>query len=363
MNWLSANMKSHLDSSKYSSKILNMKEPQWIWKLLGYSGIFLTIVCLSSCNKTDYELQDPETAGVWTQYKTGNSEIPGDLVWDIERDGDDLWVSFLGEGVGVYNNGSWTFYNSSNSGILNDLINDLEINSDGDMLMGTGDGLCVYTKSGEWLYLQDPVVTMDIKAVKYTSEGATWLGTDGEGFYVDWGSGFFQYKFTGCENVYAIEEDSHGDVWLGTSIGLWRYNGSSVALTFNSANGLPEDVVSTLFFDSNNRLWIGTDGGETVSWLSTSGILHQFSLRNGGANYIRDIYEDRKGDIWFATWFDGLVKYDGVVTQLFKEYNIFKNTPGDLIEDYVNCIGEDNKGNMWFGMFHNGLIRYSLPLE
>lgn len=334
-----------------------MKKPVLVKNLLSFAGILFFLVCLTSCNKKDYNLLDPESAGVWTYFKAGTAGLPNAHIWDIERDSDNLWVSFMGSGVGVYNNGSWIYYNSSNSGILNDYIYDLELTPAGDMLMGTGDGICERTASGQWLSYQDPSVTlMQVQVVKYTSTGDIWLGTEGAGFYVDFGSGFNHYKYTGYENVNAIEEDNKGNVWVGTDNGLLKYDGISLNLAYTTDDGLPGNKVSTLFFDSNNKLWVGTDGTETVSWITTSGNIHQLSLRNGGANYIMDIYEDRKGDLWFATWVDGVIKYDGVLPYSFKEYNGF-------YENYVNCIREDNKGNIWFGLWSKGLVKYTLPID
>ncbi|MCU0460951.1 MAG: hypothetical protein MUF36_02880 [Bacteroidales bacterium] len=315
-----------------------MKETRPIWIMLKFSGIFLIILCLTACDKTEYALLDPGTVGGWTQYKSGTSKIPGNLVWDIELYKDNLWVSFLGKGVGVYTKGTWTFYNESNSDILNNYITDLEITPSGDVLMGTPDGICMRTAAGAWIYYQDESVTaMDINEVKYTSAGDIWIGTDGEGFYVDFGDGFQHYKFSGFENVNALEEDSKGHIWVGTDNGLLMYDGSSISLVFNTTNGLPSDAVTALFLDKQNNLWVGTDGGVTVSWINTAGKINQLNLRNSSAgNYIMDIYQDRKGDLWFATWFDGLIRYDG---------------------------HEDNSGNIWIGLWSQGLIKYELPLE
>jgi ligand-binding sensor domain-containing protein len=336
-----------------------MKEPKWGSNSLVVAGILSILMCLTACEKTKYDLLDSATAGVWTLYNTANSEVPGNRVWALEMDNQNkLWVSFLGNGVGVYEDDRWTFYKYSNSGILSDLVNDLELNSNGDMIMGTGDGLCMRTVSGEWLYYQDPGVTkMDVKAVKYTSGGDIWAGTNGEGFYVDFGSGFLHYKYTDFENVNAIEEDSEGNIWLGTDKGLLMYDGSSLNLVFTEDNGLPNNVVSALFLDSQKRLWIGTFGGQTVAWISPSGKIHPLSLRNGAiGTYVMDICEDNRGDLWFAAWDGGLIRYDGVVPHSFREYNGF-------YENYVNCVKKDNYGNIWSGLWSKGLVRYTLPLD
>jgi ligand-binding sensor domain-containing protein len=114
--------------------------------------------------------------------------------------------------------------------------------------------------------------------------------------------------------------------------------------------------VQALFFDSQQRLWIGPNGGQTVSWIDKAGIMHQLSLMNGNVGtFVRDIYEDRKGDIWFATWLDGLICFDGVIPHSYKVYNGF-------YDDNINSIGQDNDGNLWFGLYYKGLVKYSLPL-
>ena len=73
-------------------------------------------------------------------------------------------------------------------------------------------------------------------------------------------------------------------------------------------------------------------------------------------HYVRGIHEDKRGHIWFATWFDGLVEYDNVVPFTYKVYNGF-------YENDVNCIGDDEYGNLWIGLYSKGLVKYTLPLD
>jgi ligand-binding sensor domain-containing protein len=115
--------------------------------------------------------------------------------------------------------------------------------------------------------------------------------------------------------------------------------------------------VTSLRSDSKKRLWIGTDGGKTVSWIDATG-LHQLNLMTGSDTLsVKDIWEDRRGDIWFATFNDGLIMYDGVIP------HVYKNGINGLPENKVNCIGEDKNGNLWFGLYSKGLVRYTLPID
>lgn len=333
-----------------------MKETKPVQSYLKFAVILLLFVSITSCEKTKYDLLDPESAGVWTLFTTDDG-LPGNKISDIKLDGDGtLWIAFTNSGVATYKDGSITKYNTSTSSILNNYSTSLGPMSDGSMIIGTADGLSMKTTNDQWSSYKDPTVTiMYINTVKVTSDGFLWVGTENQGFYFNDGSGFEQIYNTTYKDVNIIEEDSDSNVWLGTDNGLLKWDGTNFSL-LTTSDGLPSNEVTALFPDSKQKLWIGTFGGETVSWLDNSG-LHQLSLMTGNESiYVRDIFEDRSGDIWFATWFDGLIRYDGAVSHSYKVYNGF-------YENDVNTIGEDKDGNLWIGLYSEGLVKYTLPLE
>ena len=70
-----------------------------------------------------------------------------------------------------------------------------------------------------------------------------------------------------------------------------------------------------------------------------------------GPNCItRHILEDKKGNIWLASW-QGIVKYDGKV---FTNYTLKDN----LIPFHVYSCFEDRSGNIWFGTVRGGAYKY-----
>ena len=68
------------------------------------------------------------------------------------------------------------------------------------------------------------------------------------------------------------------------------------------------------------------------------------------SQYIRSIYQDSKGNMWFGTINDGVVKYDGSVLTYFSDEDGF-------IAASVFAITEDTAGNIWLGT-DNGLYKY-----
>lgn len=60
-------------------------------------------------------------------------------------------------------------------------------------------------------------------------------------------------------NVKAFAQDNAGNIWIGTTNGLIKYDGTNFTV-YNTTNGLPNNMINCLEFN-NNMLYIGTQGG------------------------------------------------------------------------------------------------------
>ena len=68
------------------------------------------------------------------------------------------------------------------------------------------------------------------------------------------------------------------------------------------------------------------------------------------AEYVVEIFEDSKGDLWFGTIPNGAARYDGKTLTYF-------STKDGLIGNVVTSFAEDKDGNLWIGT-HSGLSKY-----
>lgn len=73
------------------------------------------------------------------------------------------------------------------------------------------------------------------------------------------------------------------------------------------------------------------------------------------SQYIRSIFQDSKGNLWFGTLGEGVVRYDAS-TNTKKTLTYFSN-PDGFYNNTVYAINEDKKGNLWFGT-DQGVYKY-----
>jgi len=69
------------------------------------------------------------------------------------------------------------------------------------------------------------------------------------------------------------------------------------------------------------------------------------------SQYIRSIFQDSKGNLWFGTLGEGVVRYDGKTLTYFSH-------PDGFISNSVFAIHEDKNGNLWFGT-DQGVYQYN----
>jgi ligand-binding sensor domain-containing protein len=313
------------------------------------------LILFNACERNNYELLNPATAGVWTYYDT-SSGLLSNQVRDIQLDSKgNLWFSFPGYGTAKFDNLTWTYYRTGITPLLNDGVICTAESTDGKIMIGTSNGISILDNNNVWSSYKDHVTSMYVNSIKVASNGWIWVGTQSQGYYVNKGSGFVKNLSERYKNVNVIEEGVNGNIYLGTDSGLIRFDGS-VYTYISKDNGLPDNKVSSLYLDKKERLWVGTDGGKTVSWIDKQG-LHQLNLMTGSDSvHVKDIWEDRSGDVWFATFKNGLIRYDGVIPYSFRESNGFR-------ENRIYSIGEDKDGNLWFGLYSKGVAKYTLPID
>lgn len=158
--------------------------------------------------------------------------------------------------------------------------------------------------------------------------------------------------------VRMIMQDSKGFVWIATSNGLCRYDGTRfrnyrpVTNTSNDEPGLKDQRVKSIAEDSQGRLWISTANNEYCCY----DLRKDAFVKPSGKAPIVDRYDeitDKAGRRWVVTDDDGLYVYDKTAgtTQHFTSST--ESSP--LPTNRLKCIMQDRSGCIWIGTDNLGI--------
>jgi ligand-binding sensor domain-containing protein len=80
---------------------------------------------------------------------------------------------------------------------------------------------------------------------------------------------------------------------------------------------------------------------------------------HGPRSITRNIFQDKKGNIWFATW-QGVIRYDASLNDKAGSKSLFINVTikEGFPRFHIFSMLEDQTGNLWFGTVGGGVIRY-----
>lgn len=201
----------------------------------------------------------------------------------------------------------------------------------------------------------------DIFSICRTTSGNLWLGTTAGLFrYHSETNRFERVPELGWVFIYNIKEDKQGNLWLATYIdGVYKRNvrtGEWEHYMHDETNpsSLPSNKVLSIFEDSQNQLWFTTQGGGFCRFDPSGKIFVRYDSSIGlPSNVVHRIEEDEKGLFWITTN-KGLVHFNPKTLE-FKVYTIANG----LLSNQFNYQSsyKDKNGRIYFGSI-NGFISF-----
>lgn len=277
--------------------------------------------------------------------------LPNNQINDVHQDKyGRLWVA-TNNGVCRYDGASFIQFNQDNP-LSNNAVKTIYEDNEGNIWLGTvRKGACLFTgTTTKFFTIQDGLLSDIVNAITKDKTGHVWIGTS-EGLCVFDGKEFSNYTtLTGLSGNYitSLFTDKAGDVWIGTLNGVMKYSNKKF-YTYTTADGLSGNLVYSITQTKDFKIYISTNSGFTTF----DGNRFYTSANKSAlpAEKINAVFEDYKGNRWFATAGGGLAMADEGVYQVF-------NQQKGLSSDFVQAITEDREGNLWLGTV-NGLCRYS----
>ncbi len=198
--------------------------------------------------------------------------------------------------------------------------------------------------------------------------GRLWIATEDGGVNIwDRRTGAITYlknepgrKSLNVNNVHALYDDSNEVFWIGTFLGgVNRYDLKNKSFTVykkdqEESSAFTNNMVYAIHRDKKGELWVGTTGGLN-KFNSRTGTYEPFRSEVFHNKFIYEISETRAGGLWICVMnSDSLYHYDPDTEKLSKyRYSdpVLLSTQG--------CISvlEDSKGRIWFGTMNRGFAR------
>ena len=147
--------------------------------------------------------------------------------------------------------------------------------------------------------------------------------------------------------VTSLFPDSHDNLWIGGTSGLIERSASGEVRRFDSHSGLPADLVRSIMEDRDGNIWAATNGG--IARL----VGERFAVPATGteSNVVRSLFEDREGDLWVGV-------NDGLTRLRDDSFTTYGKTEG-MPSDEPNTVFQDHTGRLWVGFHDAGLMLLS----
>ncbi|WP_420458146.1 two-component regulator propeller domain-containing protein [Neolewinella sp.] len=439
-------------------------------KLLGLTGVRIgrLLLCYAlACGLTANAQEFPSHL----RYLTTDDGLSQNTVDYVFRDSQGFMWFATWNGLCRYDGYQFRVYKADGTadGLPSNFVHTLAEDSSHHLWIGTTEGLGVYDlEYGRFVQLTgvpDSLGRMRVNALHYADDGQVWIGTDTDGFHVlqadqagprsvlrvrlrhsglrgqtvnamypvaaggvlvGTNSGLFVVGRDGqprsCSLTSAPEarvlsilaDETYG--WIGTDAGLVRRNlitGEERIYQSDpsTAGGLLHNAVTSLAFDQQGHLLVGTLGGLNIyrpladDFLAVAeGDDHRSSLNN---RFVNSLAADPIGNVWIGTDKGGINQYNlhqhrfgtilhhpheahglsnGKVNSILSEgrdlwvgtaggglnlvdgretvKRVFRNVPdrsGSLSSDFVTSLVRDSRNYLWVGTWGGGLNRLDDP--
>ncbi len=148
---------------------------------------------------------------------------------------------------------------------------------------------------------------------------------------------------------------NNDELWISDydrGIVVASYPSGKTTATYTTADGLPSNVVNTMYRTSRGHIYAGTSRG--AAFFDGKAFIRIPALHSAS---VMKILEDYEGNLWFATHFHGLFRMtpDGNFTNYVNRTGDSSTLPGNNI----NNIFLDSRGTLWTGTEGEGLVLFN----
>lgn len=257
-----------------------------------------------------------------------------------------LWVATFTAGVHRFDGRVFERFGFEH-GLASRRIKRIHVDRTGRVRIATLNGLYEFDHER---FVQDATLgNVGVYDVLETKDGAFWFATDAGVVRSTRGKTLRLGKEDGLPelNATALAEGPHGEVWIGTTRGVCRFeNGKIEAWTQHKAF-MNHDYVTRMQVDDRGHLWMATDWGvERFDGQQ----FHQLDLGAGDRHlYVLDLLFDAQKHLRIATMGAGVLRWDG---ERISQLGPAQGGPSA----HIWSLALSQTGGLWIGTQEHGLV-------
>ncbi|MBK6965580.1 MAG: histidine kinase [Bacteroidales bacterium] len=203
---------------------------------------------------------------------------------------------------------------------------------------------------------KDQLKNGSVTRVLQDSRGFIWLGTSG-GLFVYDGFDFRELSFSDSlktPGVTALALDKSGQVWVGFSNGKIAHGHENGFSFFAPEEGLPAVAVTSLMFDNDSTLWISTYG-EGVYYYRNNRLFNINADDGLGDNYVYTLSGNADGTIWAGNDAGISICSHKGNRKVIRHFSTMDGLPDIIVQKIVPAVS----GGFWIGMQEKGICYYN----
>jgi ligand-binding sensor domain-containing protein len=245
-------------------------------------------------------------AGGWLCYNAGNSPLPLNKVNCVAVDASgNKWFGLEGHGAIRFDGINWTQYDFIFSASTGNSVN--KIVPMGNTIWASGYYLVGKFNGSGWDFkLLDSRYTTN--SIIPDSIGNLWIRTTGGLCKYD-GTNITFYNDS-IQTSDALGKDHHGNFWLYSDSGLVKFDGANF---YHLGSNYNYQYVKSIFVDLNDNIWLGAAYGKLYKYSSGTWSVYDTSnsqLSENGTT--KPFLKDVNGNLLVGNSLGGLLSFDGI---------------------------------------------------
>lgn len=354
------------------------------WLILSLLTLFFS--CNGQVLMDDTNKQSSKPHSAIAQGKTV-SELGKSIVVIFQDQKNIFWFGSKGDGVYKYDRKKFVLF-SMQDGLCSNSILGIQEDQFGNIYFDTPTGVSKF--DGQKFTTLEIIESPSAKNEWQLNPDDLWfrMGWDKNGPYRYDGQSLYPLEFPKTDQedefyskypnssynpygIYTLYKDRQGSLWFGTAaLGLCRYDGKSISwlyekqLTETPSGGdfgirsIIEDREGYFWFcNSRYRYKLLPDSLETnkikhLNYKRKNGLGQSKANNKTHFPYFSSIAEDKEGDLWMATYDNGIYRNNGTA---LLHYPI-QNGDTDVL---LFSIYKDQQGVLWLGTQNAGVYRFN----